>query len=308
LALALIVGLLLWNRSQVVSSLDLLAHFPPRYLLLALLVVVMSWGIRWAKFQLYLRRLGIFLTPLESFRIFVAGMSMTVTPGKLGEVLKSFLIRERAGVPVSRTASVVVLERVTDVVGLLGILLLASGAERHFGWVEGISSLGVLALLCFFAFPRPTLWLLDYPASPVPEKFRVPIRGALAGGKELASPGLILVTGLLSIPAWALEAMALHLILQGLGTAVALEVSLRAYALGTLAGAVSFLPGGLGAAEGGMLLLLQRGGIPRAASLAATILLRLSTLWFGVLAGSVALALEGRSAKEAVCHAEVEKL
>jgi len=55
------------------------------------------------------------------------------------------------------------------------------------------------------------------------------------------------------------------------------------YSAGTLAGVLSFLPGGLVATEGSMSALLQRL-TPLAAgpAVAATLPLRASTLWFGV--------------------------
>lgn len=298
LALLLLVALLVWRRGELAASWSQLRGLPPSTLLAALGCVVLSWVLRWAKFELYLRRLGVSLAAPESFRIFLAGMSMAVTPGKLGEVVKSFLIRRSAGVPVTRTACIVVLERVTDVVGMLGLLALASSGGDGPGWIEGLSLLGVLGLLLAFAFPRPWFWLLDHPVLPLPGRLRTGLRQALAAGGELSTPGLVLGTGLLSVPAWGLEAAALHLFLGSLGADPSLGLSLRVYALGTLAGALSFLPGGLGAAEGGMLLLLQQGGVGRAAALSATVLLRLSTLWFGVGAGTLALGARGSLSPE----------
>jgi hypothetical protein len=39
---------------------------------------------------------------------------MTISPGKLGEVLKSVFIRQVNGAPIARTAPAVVAERATD--------------------------------------------------------------------------------------------------------------------------------------------------------------------------------------------------
>ena len=71
------------------------------------------------------------------------------------------------------------------------------------------------------------------------------------------------------------------------------------YALGTIVGVVS--PGGLGVTEGSMLGMLQSSTIMGAARLAkgsaaaATLIIRIATLWFAVLVGAVVLLLfQGR--------------
>src|SRR5207249_4789587 len=97
--------------------------------------------LRFLKWELYLRRLGVRIPLSDSFLIFLSGFSLTVTPGKVGEVLKSYLLREAHGVPMARTAPIVVAERLTDLVALallavvgVGTLLRGAGGER-IAWV-----------------------------------------------------------------------------------------------------------------------------------------------------------------------------
>ena len=52
-----------------------------------------------------------------------------------------------------------------------------------------------------------------------------------------------------------------------------------------LIGAISFLPGGLGGAEVTMTALLMLNGMDNGAAVAATLLIRLTTLWFAVVLG-----------------------
>jgi uncharacterized protein (TIRG00374 family) len=68
------------------------------------------------------------------------------------------------------------------------------------------------------------------------------------------------------------------------------------YASMTVAGALSFLPGGLGVTEAGMLALLgQLGtGTGRSVAAAATFVTRLCTLWYAVMVGLVALFIFAR--------------
>jgi uncharacterized protein (TIRG00374 family) len=89
------------------------------------------------------------------------------------------------------------------------------------------------------------------------------------------------------------------------GADVPLGLAILIYAVTTLAGALSFLPGGLLVTEAGMTLFLVRSasGVERATAAAATILTRLATLWFAVALGLVALALYRRLAPAGAAEA-----
>jgi uncharacterized protein (TIRG00374 family) len=68
------------------------------------------------------------------------------------------------------------------------------------------------------------------------------------------------------------------------------------YAGTTIAGALSFLPGGLGITEGAMAVWLVRGaaGLDRSSAVDAALLTRLATLWFAVGLGLICLACARR--------------
>jgi uncharacterized protein (TIRG00374 family) len=57
------------------------------------------------------------------------------------------------------------------------------------------------------------------------------------------------------------------------------------YAAGTLAGSLSFLPGGLGGTEAVLIWLLHSVAMPRAAAATAALVVRLFTLWLAVAVG-----------------------
>ena len=93
--------------------------------------------------------------------------------------------------------------------------------------------------------------------------------------------------------AWLLEAIAFRLLLDGVSAAGGLGPAIVVYAMATLFGAVSMLPGGVGSTEAVMvaLLLAPALGLSLAKPEAAlvTLLIRFCTLWFGVGCGAVAL-------------------
>ena len=113
----------------------------------------------------------------------------------------------------------------------------------------------------------------------------------------LCRPWPLAVATLIAIPAWGCECVGFVLICDAFpGVHVDLGLATAIYAGTTIAGALSFLPGGLGVTEGAMTLALVKGGshLAMSTALAATLLTRLATLWFAVLIGVVLLAVARR--------------
>lgn len=70
-----------------------------------------------------------------------------------------------------------------------------------------------------------------------------------------------------------------------------LAVSLFAHAFSSIAGAISFLPGGLLVAEGSMGAFFVYAKVPDATAVSAIFLIRAVTLWFAVILGTVVFML-----------------
>src|SRR5262249_48620202 len=124
---AVYVGFAAWSDWRHVRA--SLSQFRLSGFALALVLASSNYLVRFAKWHYYLGRLGITIPRSRSLCIFLAGFTLTVTPGKIGEVVKSYFLRESDGVPMARTAPVVVAERMTDLIAL--ILLAATGALSY---------------------------------------------------------------------------------------------------------------------------------------------------------------------------------
>ena len=268
-----------------------LADFPVTHLIAALALAGLNFLLRFCRWVYYLRVLKIDVPIGVSCLVFLSGLSMSVTPGKAGELVKSYLLRDRTGVPVAQSAPVVVMERLTDVVAvvllaLVGLALLPLPVKLV---------LTVTLLLTGFALlliaTRGSDRLLGLP---LVRRWRSSLQTSREGLRLLAAPRAIGVAVALGGAAWASEGVALWVILRGLDADVSLATAVPIYAAATLVGAVTALPGGLLGTEGSMVALLQQDGLARGAASAGTLLVRLVTLWFAVLIGLVALACLNR--------------
>jgi uncharacterized protein (TIRG00374 family) len=264
-------------------------------------LTILNYALRWLKWEYYLRRLrlGDGVGRLDSGLIFCAGLVMSVTPGKLGEVFKSVLLRRVNGTAISRSAPVVLAERLTD--GLAMLLLMALGMTLYpparivFVALVVATIAGILVL----QFQQLSLRLIDLTARlPLGAKLAPRLHTAYESTRQLLEWRVLLVASLISILSWGFECLAFYYVLLGLGvegTPLLLLQATFIFAASTLFGLVSLLPGGLGVSEVSSVgLLVAIVGLGAATATTATILIRFCTLWFGVLVGVIAMAWFGR--------------
>ena len=261
---------------------------------LVLTLTLFNYALRGFKFHYYLRQVGAREIPLrESFRIFVAGFPLAVTPGKVLEALKGVWIHYKAPeVTIARGVSVVLAERISDGLAVLLLSTLGVIAYPRY-WPVFAFVLVVLLGIILVSQIRPlALWLLDvFARLPLAGRFAPSLREFYEGSFALFRPGATLIATGLGMVSWLGEGVGFYVILLGLGVApswehLALAVFILSFA--TVVGAVSTLPGGLGAAEASisaMLMLLL--GLDSGTAAAATLLIRFATLWFGVILGLI---------------------
>jgi glycosyltransferase 2 family protein len=247
---------------------------------LALALTAVNYLLRFWRWHIYLERVDIAVPARRSFTIFLAGLTMTITPAKLGELVKSGLLKRAFAVPVRRSAPVVLAERVTDATGVV-VLAVAGGAATQSWPPLAIALVGVAGAVLLVR-------------SPLLERFTALGEAPAAARALLATPLLVGMT-LLSAVSWLFECLAAYVCVRGLDLDLSFPDTIVVFTLGTLAGALSFLPGGLGVAETSMTGLMRAlGDVSKAAAAAATVLIRLATLWFAVALGLVGVALETR--------------
>jgi uncharacterized protein (TIRG00374 family) len=254
-----------------------------------------NYGIRWLKWEFYLARLGIRgVRRVDSLLTYLSGFVLTVTPGKVGEVFKSLVLFEICGVPASRTAPIVVAERITDVIGIVVLILIGSvGLSGGLLWA-GLGTAAVLVMVGVVSSRKLSVALISL-VERLPGAFRrigPRLQEAYESLATTLRPSNLLLPAVLSVGAWAMECAALWVILRGLGEGTGFGLATFFYATSTLAGALVPVPGGLGVTETSLQGQMQElGHVSPAASTAAMILVRLATLWFAVLVGFVALSI-----------------
>ncbi|MCK8115467.1 lysylphosphatidylglycerol synthase transmembrane domain-containing protein [Anaerosoma tenue] len=281
------------DGSEVVRA---LGDFDPLVLVWMLLMGAVGFFVRSMRWGALMRVAGHRVPLRDALYLQISGQAMTVTPGRVGEVVKPWLAREIAGMRMTRSVTLVFAERVAD---LIAVCLLALGGLWALGGATWTLVLGIVVVGGGTALAGSS-WFhglaLRIVRSREKARKHEASAEAIADTLRCALHWRVLAWSVpASVVAWGLEGVGFALCLDAFGFDVlGALVGVSVYAVATIAGAFSFLPGGIGLTEASMAGILVAAGMPAAAASGATIVTRVATLWWGVALGWIALASRPR--------------
>ena len=243
--------------------------------------------------------------------IFIGYMGNNVFPLRMGEVLRSVVLKRREDVSISASLATIVVERIFDAVVIIGFVLLnlrqlsnVSG-DSAFARLEGVATwtavifgVGLAVFIVTAIIPKPAMVLIHHVINLViPQKWREGVTIVadrfLDGLMSLRSPTDALMVFLTSILIWVFE--------TGLYWSVSLAfgLDLNFGQLMLLNGAVNLVllipaaPGGIGTFDAAGRAMLQAYGVVPEPALGYTLILRI-VLWLPItLVGAVFFVREG---------------
>lgn len=288
------LGFSLWSGWREVSkALQSVGVFG---IFLVLLMSLTNYGLRFIRWQGYLKTLGHPVAWWPSLKIYLAGFALTTTPGKAGEALRGVLLKP-LGVPHSHSLAAFFSERLSDLfaIVLLTLFGLSLYPDAHvLIWI----GIGCIALAFLVLSQQKLLALATQRLKQKHTKYAqvlLQLLNVLTQAQQCHKPLQLITASVLSCIAWSAEALAFYWVLSWMGADISLPFAVFVYAIAMLAGALSFMPGGLGGAEAVMIALLIWAGMPNPDAVAATVLIRLATLWFAMGVGAVCLPLVNNS-------------
>ncbi len=276
------------NFDNVISA---FGSFNWLWLPVLLLLSFANYFVRFLKWDYYLSVTNINLNWIDSFSIFMSGLIMSITPGKVGELMKAYLVKQIKSVPVSKTAPIIFAERITDSTSLL-IISVAGAYSFSYGTdILIFISLFLVLLLAVISNKKialPLLKLLE--KNKYLNKYLEKIHNAYESSYQLLRPLPLFYMTVVSLISWSFECLSYYLILIIFKMDVGILWASFSYAFATIVGAVSMLPGGLGVTEGSLTFLAIDKGLPKDISVASTFIVRVVTLWFAVLVGIIGVS------------------
>lgn len=269
-----------------------LRSFPSSTLATMLLLGAVSFVVRGVRWGALMRVVGYPVSVKDAVYLQTAGMTMSVTPGRVGEILKPWLGRNIARMPMTPGIALVFAERLADLIAVgflsLGGLYLIGGNRWALVAALGLIVVGTVTVsspwfhTVALRFIERQEWSRKYHCSAT--TISATIQASLTWRTMLWSVPA-------SVIAWGLEGVGFALCLTALGfDQLSTFAAVSVYAISTIIGAFTFLPGGIGLTEASMVGILVAAGMDSSSASAATIITRVATLWWGVGVGWVAIA------------------
>jgi glycosyltransferase 2 family protein len=229
----------------------------------------------------------------RQFLIYIGGYAFTLTPGRAGEAIRVWMAHRSFRTAIPEGLSLVVADRFYDAVALTLILVVTAVmlAKEPLIVAAMIIVLTASVFVLGWSSSASAFWRRAVQIAPR-------LSGAIEGLRRTISqlaivtrPRRFPVFVLPSLAGWLVQGLVPVVVLGDMGISLSLENALFVYAMATLIGGASLLPGGLGGFEASMIGLLSILDVPIATAVAATLIIRLTTLWFGVLLGLSMLAV-----------------
>lgn len=267
---------------------------PVSLILFMLAMSLVNYGLRVWRWHHMTLGIKAGVTLARNTLYYFSGFALTTTPGKAGEALRVWFLERAHGVPYERGAPMFISDRLADMVAYMFLTVIGSIAfigtpYAPIGIGFMVVGCGVLGLL---AYPRLILFLINWGWGLIGRrlprliaKLRRTVR-TMAGLMTFRTFGFAAFLGWIG---WLAEVVAFHALLQALGADVSFLQAMFVFAFAVTAGALVLLPGGLGGTEGAMIALLTLIGVDFGIAVAATAVIRLTTLWFAMLLGVIPL-------------------
>ncbi len=304
-----------------------LGNFPLWLFGPVLLLKCANWVLRYLEWRYFLGVIGVrtvrglrqspppnpaapVIRERDSAILWLAGLTLAVSPGKLGEVLKAVVLKYLTGVEFTRSAPVIFMERLVDglaVIPLTTVALLALGGAVNAGDVSlGYVRTVLIAVSVVLAVGMVLVQIKPLAYGVLDFLRRWPMVGRLHGALlalyessyDLIKPRHLAITVLFGLGAYTTDCIGFFILLRGLGVEGGWTLFAQAtFILGfsVIIASISTLPGGAGGRELTIgPLLIHLVGLEKGLSGTATLLIGLFQLWAGVLLGLVLIALFSR--------------
>jgi uncharacterized protein (TIRG00374 family) len=267
--------------------------------ILILSLSLVNYSLRFLRWKYYLSIMKCQISFKDNLMIYLSGFSLAATPGKIGELIRSFFLKSK-GISYSKSISVLLTERISDLVALLVLLSVTSlNSIDHPGVMFAIVSISGIVTFFLFFLKQDLIVGRLYKLTVVRNWMKLSkilnlILRISADLKVLIKWRYLFFGLVVGVIAWIAESLGFYLIIYLVSDIeVSLIQAIFIYSLAILVGALTLLPGGIGSVEVVVLTLLISFNIGHSEAVAITVIARITTLWFGVSIGSLAILFGG---------------
>ena len=265
------------------------------YLPIILLLIPLCWIVLFTRWNLLLKNSNVYVPVKDNLKIYLSGFALSITPGKVGELIKSQLLKNKFGIPREKTAPIVLVEQLYNIIGIIGVSILGLWYFEFGAHIILIAASLLVIILILISSKRlfeKFLTLLSR------IKFLSQYTSTFSNSYDVlrkSTRGWVVVyASALSIAFWLIESVIAYFVLLSFGVNHIEFLSvITTYTSSIILGVASFLPLGIGVVEGSLAGFFTLQGVDVSVALTLVIFIRIFTRWIAVSVGFVSLKLSG---------------
>lgn len=273
-----------------------------KYVLIGFGFFSLGYFVRSFRFVFMLRYMGIKIPIFKNIIIYFTGYAFSLTPGKVGEAVRSKYLKDEFQVSVVKSIPTVLAERYYDVVAVLSIIFVTIGLTETKSLLTYLCA--VLLILVYIAVKKnittKILSLLNRIKKL--EWIQHKIIESVDTIEKLLQPKIFLQCSILTLVSWSVEAIGAYFVFKSFHLNIGMLKGVLTYVSTSLAGAATMLPGGVGGTEASLLGFLSIQGFSYNDSLGAVLLIRFFALWYVIIIGIVFTCIYKLNLRKSVRH------
>jgi uncharacterized protein (TIRG00374 family) len=260
------------------------------YVLFAIGFFLLAIGIRVLRWHFWFHKIGPAVSFKSSMLFYMSGFAFTITPGRVGEAIRSYFIKRDYGVTQSKTVPLVLVERFYD---LTGLIIITAFALIFVDFNKYILIIPISFLVGFFVITQNKNFIRRILSKISTIKFLSKFAPNAEESSDVLSQMLnfrnFTPSSLLGALIAILDVMGAFMILHGLHVEINFAKFILVISVSIVGGSLSFIPGGIGIQESGILGLLTLYKIQYSQALIFAILYRVTYTALFTIVGLVSL-------------------
>jgi len=238
--------------------------------------------------HIILKKLGISISNKDNLMLYFAGLSMLVTPGGTGQIIKSYFLKNKFGIQISKSFPLVFVEKYNDLIAIMTIVTIVLVLIQNYELLLVVSVIWIIIILIYSALRSNKIYKkfeLIFNKVGFLKKRINGFSKSYYGLQTTTSKKMMAKNWFFSIVAWSVDAIAVYFVFLGFNQNLDLVYTTFVMYTSLLVGFITLLPSGLGVTELSFMGLLTSKGIEISLAASIIIMIRLTSIWFATVIG-----------------------
>jgi len=274
--------------SKISNSID---NFRFELIPIILLLTFSGFIILGIRQNFLLNDIGIKISLKENIKLYLSGLSMIITPGGAGQLIKSFYLKKKYNYETSKTLPLVFVERFLDLISITTLIILSLLFVQNFEvlfMVIIMTSIIIVSVLTLRFKKLFKFFIRNLSKISFLKKFIENMNESYDSLHNMTSVKSILRAWLIGMISFSFEALAIYTVFIAFRVDLGFFNTISIIYPSIVYGVLSLIPGGVGLTEWNVVRLLTKDGITVSLSSAIILAVRFFTIWFATITGFIA--------------------